>query len=104
MALLTLLYWIGLSLLGLSLLILFILYIRGIFRDRIEYQINNIPSPEEPRFPYALASLSNSLTSFGIVTDIWSEPDKIQKARLEAIQSAQRSIHFETFLDRKSVV
>ena len=98
MALLTLLYWIGLSLLGLSLLILFILYIRGIFRDRIEYQINNIPSPEEPRFPYALASLSNSLTSFGIVTDIWSEPDKIQKARLEAIQSAQRSIHFETFL------
>lgn len=44
-----------------------------------------------------LASVSNSFLSKGTITNFWSVHDHIQSARLEAIQQAQRTIHFETF-------
>lgn len=89
--------WIIGIILGLAVVILISLYIRGAFRDRVEYKVKDPPTPGEPRFSIAQASLSNSLMTSGLVTDVWHETEKIQRARLEAIQSAQSSIHFETF-------
>lgn len=83
--------------LGIILIVLISLYIRGAFRDRVEYKVKYPPSPGEPRFLISLASLSNSLLSSGMVTDIWNQPNEIQRVRLEAIQKAQSFIHFETY-------
>ena len=73
------------------------LYIRGAFRAPVKYRVKNGPSPAEPRFSTVLASLSTSLMASGSITQFWSEPEQIQTARLAAIQTAQRTIHFETF-------
>ncbi|GAB4237091.1 MAG: phosphatidylserine/phosphatidylglycerophosphate/c ardiolipin synthase family protein [Elainellaceae cyanobacterium] len=78
-------------------LILVSLYIRGAFRRRVRYRVKNTPSPNEARFPDILTSISNSLSTSGYTTGFWSTPAQIQQARLDAIQKAQRSIHFETF-------
>lgn len=91
------LWWLGGLFLVAFVIILFILYFRGTFRDRIEYKLKNVPNPKDPRFPLALASLSNSVVTTGRSTSFWLESDAINAARLEAIKSAQRTIHFETF-------
>lgn len=77
--------------------ILFILYFRGTFRDRIEYKLTNVPHPQDPRFGLAVATLSNSVFTTGRVIDYWIEADNIYAARIAAIQKAEYSIHFETF-------
>lgn len=84
-------------LLGLTGVILVSLYIRGAFRTPVTYRVEDGPSPKESRFPTVLASLSTSLITSGTITQFWSKPDQIQAARLEAIKTAQRTIHFETF-------
>ncbi|MEC4892732.1 MAG: phospholipase D-like domain-containing protein [Oscillatoria sp. PMC 1050.18] len=96
-ALLTILQWLFWIILGLAIIILISLYIRGAFRQPVKYEVQNAPSPRDRRFPIALASITNSLSSSGITTDFWHEPDKIQQARLDAISSAEKTIHFETF-------
>jgi cardiolipin synthase A/B len=93
----TILAWFGVSVLILGLLLILVFYFRGAFRDYIDYRAINVPSPDEQRFAVALASVSNSLSTTGCVTDFWFEANEIQPARLEAIQSAKRCIHFETF-------
>ncbi|MGB3692436.1 MAG: phospholipase D-like domain-containing protein [Spirulinaceae cyanobacterium] len=93
----SILEWLLWIILALAVIIIVSLYIRGAFRDPVKYTVKNAPHPGEPRFTLTLASISNSLTSSGITTDFWAEPDQIQNARLEAIKSAQHSIHFETF-------
>ncbi|QIZ73335.1 phospholipase D-like domain-containing protein [Oxynema aestuarii] len=92
-----LIWWMGGSAIGIFALIFFVLYIRGTFRDRVEYKIEHLPNPEAEYFPLAIASLSNSVVTSGYCTDFWNDPDRIQRARLEAIQKARRTIHFETF-------
>jgi cardiolipin synthase len=72
-------------------------YLRGAFRDRITYKIRHAPKPDEPYFPFTLASITNSFITNGVITDFWNEPDAIQQARLDAISKAQYSIDFETF-------
>ncbi len=93
----TVLAWISGGFAAVVAVILVILYFRGTFRDRIEYKAKNVPSPTDPRFSLALASLSNSVVTSGHSTDFWIESDAINAARIEAIKSAQRVIHFETF-------
>lgn len=83
--------------LGLTLLILISLYIRGAFRAPVKYKVTNGPAVGEERFPRVLASLSNSFLSEGVVTGFWSSHDQIQAVRLEAIGQAERTIYFETF-------
>ncbi|MEO0374221.1 MAG: phospholipase D-like domain-containing protein [Cyanobacteria bacterium P01_A01_bin.17] len=83
--------------LGLTLLILTSLYIRGAFRAPVRYKVTNGPAAGDRRFPTVLASLSNSFLSEGIVTGFWSTHDQIQAVRLEAIGQAERTIYFETF-------
>jgi cardiolipin synthase len=89
--------WIGGVILLLAFAMLLVLYFRGAFRKRIDYRAIDVPGPSEERFMAALGSLSNSLGTTGCVTGFWLKADEIQPARLEAIQSAQRTIHFETF-------
>lgn len=93
----TILGWIGALILIIGLILLIVFYFRGAFRDYIDYRAINVPNPDENRFTLALASFSNSLGTTGRVTNFWFEANEIQPARLEAIQRAQRSIHFETF-------
>lgn len=88
---------VGAFLVELATLIFLILYVRGTFRPRINYRVVNFPSPDSPRFLPAIASLSNSLTTSGRITQIVHNIDEMQNARVEAISRAQRSVHFETF-------
>jgi cardiolipin synthase len=85
------------AILVLVLLAAIALYIRGTFRDRVEYRVQNLPDPASPRFPLVVASLSNAPIASGQITGIQSTPDRIQATRLETIQSAKRTLHFETF-------
>lgn len=93
----TILEWIGVLILVLALVLLVVFYCRGAFRNYIDYRAINVPSPDEPRFAVALASLSNSLGTTGRITGFWFQADEIQPARIEAIRNAQHCIHFETF-------
>ncbi len=89
--------WILGIIIGLAILLLIALYIRGTFRDRVEYKVKNPPTPGEPRFAIAQASLSNSLITSALITDVWNDAPTIQQVRLDAIANAKHSIHFETF-------
>lgn len=93
----TVLRWLSAIILVILGVVFFILYFRGTFRDRVEYKIKNVPAPHDPRFPLALASLSNSVTTHGRLTGFWVEAEAINAARIAAIQNAQHTIHFETF-------
>ncbi len=74
------------------------LYIRGAFRWRSLMHIDNAIAPTDPRFPLMIKSITGSLSTTGTITSFWGEPPNIQQARIEAIESAERSIHFETFM------
>ena len=89
--------WSGGVILAAIAVIVFVLYFRGTFRDRIEYKLINVPSPDEPRFGLALATLSNSVFTTGKYVEHWVEAENIYAARIAAIKSAKHSIHFETF-------
>ncbi|YAF96587.1 MAG: phosphatidylserine/phosphatidylglycerophosphate/cardiolipin synthase family protein [Nodularia sp. CChRGM 3473] len=95
--LIAILAWLGAIILSIGFILMLSFYVRGAFRDYIDYSAINVPSPDECRFAVALGSVSNSLGTVGRVTDFWFEADEIQAARLEAIRSAERCIHFETF-------
>lgn len=92
-----LLWWSGGVILALIAVIVFVLYFRGTFRDRIEYKLINVPNPDDPRFPLAVATLSNSVFTTGKCTEHWVEAENIYAARINAIKEAKHSIHFETF-------
>lgn len=93
----SILWWLFIAFLILSLIIFIGFYLRGAFRDRLRYRAINPPDPEDPRFPLTLASITNSFITKGIITDFWNEIDTIQQARLAAISQAQHTIDFETF-------
>jgi len=90
-------WWIGGGVLALAILCLGFLYLRGFFRSEVEYKITNGPALEDPRFPLLVVSLSNALPTSGRLTDYWSGADAIYAARIDAIKSAKRTIHFETY-------
>lgn len=90
--------WFGIAILVILLVSILILYFQGVFRNRITpFRAKNIPAPEDPHFPLGIAYLTQSLLTQGEVTGFWLEAEAIQTARLEAIRSAQSTIHFETF-------
>ncbi len=91
------LWWLLLALLILSLIVFVGFYLRGAFRDRINYKVKHAPKPDDPQFPLILASITNSFITNGIITDFWNEASAIQQARLDAISEAKVSIDFETF-------
>lgn len=91
------LFWLSIALLIIMLIAFVGFYLGGAFRDRIVYQVKNAPKPDEPHYAFALASITNSFITKGIITDFWNEPDAIQKARLDAISQAEHTINFETF-------
>ena len=90
-------WWISGVSLVLLLLLLLILYLRGTFRKKVKYRIEDVPSVEEPHFLLAMMGVSASFITNGYPTDFWFDIDAIYTARLKAIKSAQRTIHFETF-------
>ena len=90
-------WWLFVALIVVTLAIFVGFYLRGAFRDRITYKVKHAPYPNDPQFPYTLASISNSFITNGIITDFWHYAPAIQQARLDAISKAQRT-------DRKSVV
>ena len=93
----SILWWLLLAILICSLIIFIGFYLRGAFRDRVIYKVKNAPHPDEPQYPFTLASITNSFITNGIVTDFWNEAAQIQQARIDAIGKAQRTIDFETF-------
>ena len=90
-------WWLLVAFLIFSLIIFIGFYLRGAFRDRVNYKVKHAPRPEEDHFPLILASITNSFISQGVITDFWNEASAIQQARLDAISKAQRTIDFETF-------
>jgi len=93
----TVLWWVFIVLLISTAIIFIGFYLRGAFRDRLRYKIKHAPLPDDPLFPYIMATTTNSFLSRGQVTDFWNEPGSIQQARIEAIKQAQQTIDFETF-------
>ena len=93
----SILWWLFIALVILSIIIFVGFYLRGAFRDRITYKVKHAPKPEDPQFPFILASITNSFITNGTITDFWNEPADIQQARLDAISKAQHTIDFETF-------
>lgn len=93
----TILWWLFIALLIIILIVFIGFYLRGAFRDRITYKVKHAPYPEDPQFPYTLASITNSFITNGVVTDFWNEAPAIQQARIDAIGKAKRTIDFETF-------
>ena len=83
---------------ALTAIFLLSLYIRGAFRWRSLMHIDNAIDPGDPRFALVIKSITDSLATAGTVTNFWGNPPDIQKARIEAIESAQHSIYFETFM------
>ncbi|NJK54894.1 MAG: hypothetical protein HC939_02440 [Pleurocapsa sp. SU_5_0] len=90
----SILWWLFVAFLTLSLIIFIGFYLRGAFRDRIRYKVKHAPRPEEPQFPYTLASITNSFITDGIITDFWNEAAAIQRARLDAISKARHNWTF----------
>ncbi len=93
----SILWWLLIGLLILTVIIFVGFYLRGAFRDRIVYKVKHAPKPEDDNFPFILASITNSFITNGVITDFWSEPAAIQQARLDAISKAKHTINFETF-------
>jgi cardiolipin synthase len=92
-----LLLYFGGGIVTLIILVLGFLYLRGAFREEIEYDITNVPSVADPQFPLLLVGLTNAVTTNGQLTGFWAGPDDIYAARLEAIRNAKRTIRFETY-------
>ncbi len=90
--------WLLAAVFLLVIIFLLSLYIRGAFRWRSLMHIDNAIAPTDPRFALVVKSLTDSLSTTGEVVDFWGDPPDIQQARIEAIESAQCSIHFETFM------
>ena len=57
----------------------------------------NLPRPDAPGFAPTVASLSSSLMARGRTTGFWYRVDEIYAARLAAVRSAKRTVHFETY-------
>ena len=93
----SLVWWLSIALVIISLILLVGFYFQGAFRDRVEYRVDCPPDPAKPDFAPTLASITNSFFTQGIITDFWAEPDLIQQARLDAINKAKHTIDFETF-------
>ncbi|WP_036476646.1 phosphatidylserine/phosphatidylglycerophosphate/cardiolipin synthase family protein [Myxosarcina sp. GI1] len=93
----SILWWLFIAFLVLSLIIFVGFYLRGAFREPLRYRVKNPPHPEAARFPLTLASISNSFVTKGVITNFWNDVSAIQQARLDAIAQAQHTIDFETF-------
>lgn len=84
---------------GVAVVILLVaLYIRGAFRWRPLFHIEQAAAPKHPQFALILKSITESLSASGQVVDFWDTAAEIQQARIEAINRARHSIQFETFM------
>ena len=90
--------WLSLGILLLIVIFLLSLYIRGAFRWRPLFHVRNMLAPSDPRFLSSVGTLTGARNTTGQIVDVWQTVEQIQKARLEAINSAQHSIQFETFM------
>ncbi len=94
--------WLLVSFVALAAVILLSLYIRGAFRWRPLVRIERAIAPQDSRFLTVVKSLTRSQETTGHFIGFWhsadGSADDIQKARLNAIEGARRSIQFETFM------
>jgi cardiolipin synthase len=95
--LVTVLWGLGLLLALLIGVMLAHLYLQGHFRPMQSRHLKGLPT-SSPHFLATIASLSDSLTTDGKVTQFWSDIDAIQAARLQLIEQAEQLIQFETFI------
>ncbi|MEL6554455.1 MAG: phosphatidylserine/phosphatidylglycerophosphate/cardiolipin synthase family protein [Cyanobacteria bacterium J06621_11] len=94
----SILFWLITAVLTAIVLFVIVLYIRGAFRWRAIVHIENAIAPQSQDFLPALKSLSKSIETQGEIIDFWGTSAEIQQARIEAIENAQTSIQFETFI------
>lgn len=78
--------------------IVVIAYFRGVFRKKRVMKLKSLPAVNDLDFMSMTNILTDSFLVDGQIEDFWIEPPDIQRARIQAIQSAQRTIEFETFL------
>ncbi len=96
--LIDILQWLLVAVLALVVIVLVSLYIRGAFRWRPSFRVEHAIAPKDPRFLLTIRTLTQSLSTRGQVVGFWNTADGIQTARIAAIDSAQQSIQFETFI------
>ena len=72
-------------------------YLQGIFKAEPDYTIVNVPSIDDPRFPLCMEGLADSADTTGRLVGFWPVVDDIFAARLEAINSAEHLIQYETY-------
>ena len=78
--------------------VLLLLYFKGFWRVKRRYRVKSFPAIDAENFALTLASFSDSFIFPGDIDEFWVEADAIFTARLNAIQEADRSIQFETYL------
>ena len=92
------LFWVLIAFIVVVFVILLSLYVRGAFRWRSLFQIEQAIAPKHPQFSLIIKSLTESLSTDGQIVDFWNSAAEIQQARIEAINQADHSIQFETFM------
>lgn len=78
-------------------LVLFVFWLRGTFRGRYLYHLQNTPAADDPRFLRVLPGVSDSTEAPGRVTGFYATPSEIYRARLDAIARASESVYMETY-------
>ncbi|MEL7332574.1 MAG: phosphatidylserine/phosphatidylglycerophosphate/cardiolipin synthase family protein [Cyanobacteria bacterium J06560_2] len=92
------LLWALAATIALAVSFIIVLYIRGAFRWRDLLHVERAIAPQDNRFALAIKSLTKSIETQGQVVGFWDTAQTIQQARIEAINRAQQSIQFETFM------
>lgn len=80
-----------------ALVALFIVYLAGAFRVRVNLVFQDMPGIQEPRFIPTIAGLTTSIVSDGQITQFYGSVDEIFNSRMALIKDAKRSIRFETY-------
>lgn len=74
-----------------------VLYLMGTFRESVLIQLNAALLQDAPLTSPVLQGIIDSVASSGRPAGFWVEADAIYAARLDAIRSARRTVHFETY-------
>src|SRR6478609_5995677 len=94
--------WIGLSLAFLSVVLIFCLFF--IRRHTLEYRLEHTFNVRDPEFFGSALSLSNPLPMPVNKIDLLANGDEYFPAMLKAIQTAQKTVNFATYIMRSDEV
>lgn len=70
----------------------------GAFRQQASYRLLQPPPSTSKAFLSTLASLAEAIPTQGDISQVWTDIDRIQQTRLDAIAAAENVIQFETYI------